>query len=196
MRTHRQTLFTLTCAALLLCSCSPSQSRPAKPSSPKERSPMPTTQSFTLTSPAFPNGGQIPRRYTCDDDDISPDLAWSGAPANSQSFALIADDPDAPAGVWTHWLIWNIPPKATVLPADTPKNPLLDNGARQGLNDFRRVGYGGPCPPPGKPHRYFFKLYALDTRLDLKAGANKAALEDALKPHILAHTQIMGTYKR
>ncbi len=155
-----------------------------------------TTQSLTLTSPAFPNAGQIPRRYTCDNDDISPDLAWSSAPANTQSFVLIVDDPDAPAGVWTHWLIWNIPPKATVLPSDTPKTPQLDNGARQGLNDFHRIGYGGPCPPPGKPHRYLFKLYALDALLDLKPGATKSLLEDALKPHILAQTQTMGTYKR
>ena len=152
--------------------------------------------SFTLTSTAFGNGGEIPRRYTCDAADLSPALTWSGTPAETQSLALIADDPDAPVGTWTHWLIWNIPAKATLLPEDTPKIELLDNGARQGRNDFQRIGYGGPCPPPGKAHRYFFKLYALDARLDLKPGAGKGELERAIKPHILAETQWMGTYKR
>lgn len=152
--------------------------------------------SFTLTSSAFASGAAIPRRYTCDADDVSPDLAWSGAPAATQSFALIADDPDAPMGTWTHWLIWNIPAKATLLPGDTPKIESLDNGARQGKNDFKRIGYGGPCPPPGKPHRYFFKLYALSARLELKPGASKADLEAAIKPHVLAEAQYMGTYGR
>jgi hypothetical protein len=99
-------------------------------------------------------------------------------------------------GTWTHWLIWNIPAKATLLPEDTPKMNLLDNGARQGGNDFKRIGYGGPCPPPGKPHRYFFKLYALDARLEVKAGAVRSELEPALQPHILAQAQWMGTYGR
>lgn len=166
------------------------------PSNSKEVSPMPTSQTFTLTSPALVAGAAIPRRFTCDADDRSPALAWSGAPAETQSLALIVDDPDAPAGTWTHWLLWNLPARATLLPEDTPKIELLDNGARQGLNDFKRIGYGGPCPPPGKPHRYFFKLYALGSRLDLKPGATKAALEAALQPHILAQTQLMATYGR
>ena len=151
---------------------------------------------LTLSSSAFSEGAAIPRRYTCDGDDISPSLSWSGAPAETQSLALIADDPDAPAGTWTHWLIWNIPAKATLLPEDVAKTELADNGARQGINDFRRVGYGGPCPPPGKPHRYFFKLYALDARLDLKPAATKAALESAIESHILAQAQYVGTYGR
>jgi Raf kinase inhibitor-like YbhB/YbcL family protein len=152
--------------------------------------------SFTLKSTAFPNGGVIPKKYTCDGADLSPALSWDDAPAGTQSLALIVDDPDAPMGTWTHWLIWNIPAKATLLPEDTPKMNLLDNGARQGGNDFKRIGYGGPCPPPGKPHRYFFKLYALDARLEVKAGAVRSELEPALQPHILAQAQWMGTYGR
>lgn len=152
--------------------------------------------SFTVKSTAFPNGGEIPKKYTCDDADLSPELTWDGVPAGTQSLALIADDPDAPMGTWTHWLIWNIPAKATRLPEDAPKVNLLDNGARQGGNDFKRVGYGGPCPPPGKPHRYYFKLYALDARLDVKAGAVRSELEPAMKPHILSQAQWMGTYGR
>ena len=152
--------------------------------------------SFAVISTAFPNGAEVPRRHTCDGADLSPAFAWHGAPDRTQSFALIADDPDAPGGTWTHWLLWNIPAKATLLPEDQPKIESLDNGARQGSNDFRRIGYGGPCPPPGKPHRYFFKFYALDARLDLKAGASRADLEHALKPHVLAQAQWIGTYGR
>jgi hypothetical protein len=152
--------------------------------------------SFALSSTAFPNGGEIPRRHTCDGTDLSPALAWQDVPAGTQSLALIADDPDAPAGTWTHWLLWNIPARATLLLEDAAKIELLDNGARQGINDFQRIGYGGPCPPPGKPHRYYFKLYALDARLDLKPGATKADLELAIKPHLLAEAQWMGTYQR
>jgi len=152
--------------------------------------------SFALSSTAFPNGGEIPRRHTCDGTDLSPALAWQDVPAGTQSLALIADDPDAPAGTWTHWLLWNIPARATLLLEDSAKIELLDNGARQGINDFQRIGYGGPCPPPGKPHRYYFKLYALDARLDLKPGATKADLELAIKPHLLAEAQWMGTYQR
>ena len=152
--------------------------------------------SFTLVSPAFPNGGPIAARYTCDGGDLSPALAWSEVPAAAQSLALIADDPDAPAGTWTHWLLWNIPARASLLAENAPKVELLDNGARQGVNDFQRIGYGGPCPPPGKPHRYFFRLFALDARLDLKPGATRHQLELAIKPHLLAETHWMGTYKR
>jgi Raf kinase inhibitor-like YbhB/YbcL family protein len=138
----------------------------------------------------------IPKKYTCDGADLSPALSWDEAPAGTQSLALIVDDPDAPMGTWTHWLIWNIPAKASLLPEDTPKVDLLDNGARQGGNDFKRIGYGGPCPPPGKPHRYFFKLYALDARLEVKAGAVRSGLESAMKLHVLSEAQWMGTYAR
>ncbi len=181
--------------ALRMCSRSRiAAPRPANPASyePQGGRPM----SFTLVSPAFPSGGPIAVRYTCDGADLSPALAWSEVPAAAQSLALIADDPDAPAGAWTHWLLWNIPARATFLAENAPKVELLDNGARQGVNDFRRIGYGGPCPPPGHPHRYFFRLFALDVRLDLKPGAARGELERAMAPHILAQTQWMGTYKR
>jgi Raf kinase inhibitor-like YbhB/YbcL family protein len=109
---------------------------------------------------------------------------------------LIADDPDAPVGTWTHWLIWNIPPQNSGLPKGVPKDETLDDGTRQGKNDFRCIGYGGPCPPPGKPHRYFFKVYALDATLDLRAGANRDELERAMKGHVLAQRELMGKYGR
>ena len=179
--------------ALRMCSRSRiAAPRPANHTTYKEGAAM----SFTLVSPAFPNGGPIAARYTCDGADLSPAFAWSEVPAAAQSLALIADDPDAPAGTWTHWLLWNIPARATFLAENAPKVEVLDNGARQGVNDFRRIGYGGPCPPPGHPHRYFFRLYALDVRLDLKPGATRGELERAMAPHILAQTQWMGTYKR
>ena len=179
--------------ALRMCSRSRiAAPRPANRTTYKEGAAM----SFTLVSPAFPNGEPIAARYTCDGADLSPALAWSEVPAASQSLALIADDPDAPAGTWTHWLLWNIPAHAMLLAENAPKVELLDNGARQGVNDFNRIGYGGPCPPPGKPHRYFFRLYALDARLDLKPGASRNQLELAMKPYLIANTQWMGTYKR
>ena len=152
--------------------------------------------SFALTTTAFAEGGGIPKKHTCDGTDVSPALDWKDAPGGTQSFALIADDPDAPVGTWTHWIIWNIPAKTTALPEGMAKVGESGDGARQGKNDFKRVGYGGPCPPPGKPHRYFFKLYALDAKLDVKAGASRNELEHAMKGHVLSETQLMGTYKR
>jgi len=154
------------------------------------------TMSFALKTTAFAAGGGIPKKHTCDGADVSPALSWNDAPAGTQSFALIADDPDAPVGTWTHWIIWNIPAKATALAEGVPKEGESVDGARQGKNDFKRVGYGGPCPPPGKPHRYFFKLYALGAKLDLKAEASKSELERAMKGHVLSQTELMGTYGR
>jgi Raf kinase inhibitor-like YbhB/YbcL family protein len=127
---------------------------------------------------------------------MSPPLAWTDAPEGRASFALIADDPDAPGRTWVHWVIFNIPPNVGGLSENTPTNDRLGDGSLQGANDFRRIGYGGPCPPPGSPHRYFFKLYALDTKLDLEAGATKAQLEAAMQGHILAEAQLMGTFRR
>jgi Raf kinase inhibitor-like YbhB/YbcL family protein len=152
--------------------------------------------SFALKSTAFSNGGEIPRMYTCDGADLSPELNWVDVPAGTHSLALIVDDPDAPVHTWTHWIIWNISAKATVLPEGLPQAEVLDNGARQGRNDFKRIGYGGPCPPPGKAHRYIFKLYALDARLDLKAGASKNDLESAMNRHVLSQTELVGMYRR
>jgi Raf kinase inhibitor-like YbhB/YbcL family protein len=151
---------------------------------------------FSLKTTAFSEAGSIPKTYTCDGADISPELKWSDAPAGTQSFALIADDPDAPVGTWTHWLLWNIPAGTVLLPEGLPKNETLSDGARQGRNDFKRIGYGGPCPPPGKPHRYFFKLYAVSNKLELKAGAGRNELERAMKGNVLAQAEMMGRYGR
>jgi Raf kinase inhibitor-like YbhB/YbcL family protein len=151
--------------------------------------------SFSLTTTAFPAGGDIPKKYTCDGSDMSPALTWAGAPAGTQSLALIADDPDAPVGTWTHWVLWNIPP-AGALPEGVAKVETLADGPRQGKNDFKRIGYGGPCPPPGKPHRYFFRLFALDARVGVKAGASRNELERSMKGHVLAQTELMGKYGR
>jgi Raf kinase inhibitor-like YbhB/YbcL family protein len=152
---------------------------------------------FTLITAAFRDGTGIPIKYTCDGVDVSPPLSWSGAPAGTRSFALIADDPDAPAGTWVHWVLYNLPADVSELPENIAKVESLDlGGARQGRNDFRRPGYGGPCPPPGPAHRYFFKLYALDAPLPLKAGAQKKDVEAAMEGHVLATAQLMGTYAR
>ena len=151
--------------------------------------------SFSVKTTAFAEGGSIPKKYTCDGPDVSPALEWSGAPAGTKSLALIADDPDAPVGTWTHWIAWNISPDRS-LPEGLQKAEALADGMQQGKNDFRRIGYGGPCPPAGKPHRYFFKLYALGTKLDLKPGASRSELESAMKGHLLGHAEVMGKYGR
>jgi Raf kinase inhibitor-like YbhB/YbcL family protein len=152
--------------------------------------------SFELRSAAFVSGGVIPKRHAGDGADLSPALNWIDVPAGTQSFTLIADDPDAPVGTWTHWIIWNIPAETCALPEGVEKVAESGDGARQGRNDFKRVGYGGPCPPPGKPHRYFFRLHALDTKLDLRAGADRRELERAIQWHVLQRAELMGTYGR
>jgi Raf kinase inhibitor-like YbhB/YbcL family protein len=150
---------------------------------------------FSLHTNAFTPGADIPKQYTCEGSDVSPALTWS-APQGVQSFALITDDPDAPVGTFTHWLIYDIPAESRGLPEGVPKSEQLPDGTRQGQNGFHKIGYNGPCPPPGKTHRYFFKLYALDTKLGLKPGASRQELESALKDHVLATAELMGTYKR
>ena len=152
--------------------------------------------SFTLTSSAFRDGATISKKYTCEGADGSPPLQWSAPPAGTQSYLIIADDPDAPVGTWVHWVIYNVPLHLRGLSEGVPAKEVVLDGALQGLNDFKRIGYGGPCPPPGKPHRYFFKLYALDKVLDLKARATKAHVSDACKGHILAEAQLMGLFGR
>ena len=151
---------------------------------------------LTLSSSAFKPGGEIPRQYTCEGADQSPALTWSGAPAGTKSFALIADDPDAPVGTWVHWVAYDLPGDATGLPQGVPAKETLAGNGRQGVNDFRKVGYGGPCPPPGKAHRYFFRLYALDAPTNLPARATKAEVLRAIEGHVLAQAELMGTYKR
>ncbi len=154
---------------------------------------------LTLTSGAFAQGGQIPLRYTCDGEDISPPLSWSGIPEQTQSLALIVDDPDAPDPkapqmTWVHWVLYNVPPGVTGIP-EGAGTEALGSGVESGLNDWKRSGYGGPCPPVGR-HRYFFKLYALDTRLHGLDMPGKARLEQAMQGHIVARAELVGTYER
>jgi Raf kinase inhibitor-like YbhB/YbcL family protein len=175
--------------ALWLAACAGSLSAPTVT---EEDVPM----SIQLTSSAFAEGAEIPVQYTCDGKNASPPLTWSDVPAGVKSFALIADDPDAPGGTWVHWVLYDLPPDATQLPEDTPATQMLSNGAKHGVNDFRKLGFGGPCPPKGTPHRYFFKLYALDAQLQMKPGATKQDVLRAMQGHILAEGQLMGTYKR
>jgi hypothetical protein len=151
---------------------------------------------FTLQSGDFANGAEIPKQFTCSGEDRSPELEWKGAPAGTRTFALIVDDPDAPVGTWVHWVIFNIPASAHGLHGGFEKKDQLADGTRQGQNDFRKIGYNGPCPPPGKPHRYFFKLYALNAELSLRPGATKGDLEQAMKGHILGQAEWMGRYQR
>jgi len=148
-----------------------------------------------ITSSAFENEGLIPPKYTCDGADISPPLQWEGVPEATKSIALISDDPDAPMGTWVHWVLFNLPADTKDLAENVPPDESLPNGARQGMSDFRRIGYGGPCPPSGT-HRYFFKIYALDTELDLAPGADKSDLLEAMEGHTLGQGQLIGKYKR
>ena len=149
---------------------------------------------FQITSTAFSNGASITKNYACDGPDVSPALTWTGAPAGTQSFALIADDPDAPAGTWVHWVLYNLPATAGALPEGATAADLPP-GTQEGINDFRQTGYGAPCPPIGR-HRYFFKIYALDAVLPDLRTPTKAALEKAMNGHVLAQTQLMGTYEK
>ena len=151
---------------------------------------------LTVSSSAFHEGAEIPARYTCEGQDISPPLNWSEPPAGTKSIALIVDDPDAPGGVFTHWVLFNLPSQTTELAEAMPAQAELPSGAQQGKTDFGRAGYGGPCPPPGRPHRYQFTVYALDQTLDLKAGASKGELLSAMSGHILAQGRLTGIYQR
>lgn len=157
-----------------------------------------TTQNqsgMTLTSSAFNNGGQIPTKYSCDGEKISPPLAWTNAPAGTRSFLLIVDDADAPRGTFAHWVIFNIPASVTSLPENVPTNPTLSNGATQGQNGAGRIGYTSPCPPSGT-HRYMFQLYALNTQLTLTPGATKQDVLNAMQGHIIAQATLTGLYGR
>ena len=149
-----------------------------------------------LTSADFRNGDRIPARHTCEAENRSPALAWTGVPVETRSFALVCDDPDAPRGTWVHWLLYHLSAEVVELGAGMPPRPELPSGARQGINDSGDVGYGGPCPPPGKPHRYFFRLHALDAVLNLPPGVNRADLDEAMAGHVLAVGTLMGTYER
>jgi len=148
-----------------------------------------------LRSSAFNDGDMIPQQYTCDGMDISPPLAWDDPPATTKSLALICDDPDAPMGTWVHWVLYDIPSDLRELTESQQTQKQLDNGAKQGTNDFRAIGYGGPCPPGGT-HRYYFKLYALDTELNLDSGKTKSELLAAMEGHVIAEGRLMGKYQR
>jgi len=150
---------------------------------------------FELTSIAFAHGQPIPARYTCDGEDISPPLQWGDPPGDTQSLALIVNDPDAPVGTWVHWVLFNLPAEARTLHEDVAPDAERPDGSRHGQNSWRRLGYGGPCPPSGT-HRYFFELYALDTTLGLSPNATKKQVLGAMEGHILAQTELVGTYSK
>jgi Raf kinase inhibitor-like YbhB/YbcL family protein len=159
------------------------------------RTPEAKNSLIKVTSSAFQEGGMIPKKYTCDGANASPPLAWNNAPDGTKSFALIADDPDAPGQTWVHWVAFNLPASARELPENVPSEVSITASGRQGTTDFRKVGYGGPCPPSGA-HRYYFKLYALDTELALDSSATKDQLLKAMEGHVLAEGQLMGKYQR
>jgi len=155
-----------------------------------------TVMGFELRSSAFAPSGTIPREHTCDGADLSPPLTWSGVPEGTSAFAIICDDPDAPGGTWVHWVVYDLPGGMTGLPEGVPPAETVQEGGFQGINDFGRFGYGGPCPPPGRPHRYFFRLYALDGKLGISSGARKKDVIRAMKNHILGQAELMGKYAR
>ena len=154
-------------------------------------------QTMNLSSTSFQDGSQIPAKFTCSGAGISPQLAWTAPPAKTASLALIVTDPDAPRGTWVHWVLYNLPAAGTrALPEGLPALDQLPDGALQGRNDFGKIGYGGPCPPPGSPHHYVFTLYALDAKLNLPVGATRARIEAAMQGHILAIGRLVGMFQR
>ena len=152
--------------------------------------------SLTIHSSAFQQDSAIPQRFTCQGDNISPAFQWSGAPSGTQSFALVCEDPDAPHGTFYHWVMYNIPATEHGLAENIEKRDRLANGTRQGVNSFQQMGYGGPCPPPGNPHRYYFKLFALDTQINIPGEATRDELMSAIQGHVLAEGETMGTYQK
>jgi Raf kinase inhibitor-like YbhB/YbcL family protein len=188
MSVSRERLLWLAAAALLmLAACGPkSPAGDAKPG----------PGGLTITSTAFAGGEPIPAKYTGDGDDVSPTIEWKGVPAAAKGLALICDDPDAPGGTFVHWLVYGIPAKVTGLPEGVPRDETLKSGAAQGTNDFGRLGYIGPSPPSGPVHHYHFRLYALDAPIGLKPGATRGDLDAAMKGHIIATGELVGTYRR
>lgn len=148
-----------------------------------------------ITSPAFAAGEMIPSRYTCDAENVSPPLEWTGVPPGAETLALIVDDPDAPMGTWVHWVVFDLPGVTTGLPEGVPAQPAIKGGGVQGVTSFRTVGYGGPCPPSGT-HRYYFRLYALDASLSLGSDASAGEVQKAMEGHVLAEATLMGRYRR
>jgi Raf kinase inhibitor-like YbhB/YbcL family protein len=190
----------LSCALLLFCSCSARNRNPVgenrnSPEVVNANEPPGEKMDMKLTSTAFQDGGMIPAKYSCDGANVSPPLDWSGAPQTTKSFALICDDPDAPGKAWVHWIVFDLPASRTSLPENVPPQETIAGGGKQGMNDFKKIGYGGPCPPSGT-HRYFFKIYALDAELKLDSRTTKDQLSQAMKDHVLAQGELMGRYKR
>jgi Raf kinase inhibitor-like YbhB/YbcL family protein len=179
-------------AVVLFISC---QNKNNEKTVPETKNQSESVMEMKITSSAFEEGGMIPSKYSCDSENVSPPLSWSDAPTGIKTFAVICDDPDAPGGTWVHWVIYNIPAGASGLPEAVPVKKEMDNGAVQGLNDFRKTGYGGPCPPSGT-HRYYFKIYALDAKLNPAGDVTKDILLDAMKEHILAQGELTGKYSR
>lgn len=186
---------TLCAVVLLLLLVAPAVSCGGSPSH-RDTAGDPSPKGFAIMSAAFHQGSFIPTRFTCLGEDVSPELAWTDPPAGTRSLALIVEDPDAPGGVWTHWVAFNMPAQARAMPENEPKQGRMPGGGLQGRNSFGRIGYGGPCPPPGPAHHYFFRLYALDSMLSLNPGARKSDVLAAMKGHILGETQLMGLFKR
>ena len=185
----KKMLFILLVLPIILTGCKEEKSQDCTQRQGDEK------MTLTVTSPAFAERSMIPSKYTCDGRNISPPLKWDNVPSGTKTFALISDDPDAPVGVWVHWVMWNIPADTKELAENLPTEKNLPNGSQQGITDFQRHGYGGPCPPSGT-HRYYFKVYALDTELDLPNTSTKKDLLKAIHGHILAQGQLMGKYKK
>jgi len=180
-------------AGVVLAAACNAQGEPA--STAKRKAGGGKAMAIKVVSTAFEEGKMIPKMYTCDGPNVSPPLSWTGVPKGAKSLALICDDPDAPSKTWVHWVIFNIPPDTLGLPEHVPPDSTLPSGAQNGISDFGKFGYGGPCPPSGT-HRYFFRLYTLDTVLNLSGRVTKKDLLAAMEKHILAEGQLMGRYKR
>lgn len=191
MRRRSLAAVVLLSLAVMACATRPQTTE----QSPIANTPKEDKLEIKLTSAAFKEGGPIPRPYTCDGVNVSPPLEWSGVPKTAKTLAIVCDDTDAPGGTWVHWVLYNLPADNIGLVENLPATEKLAAGGFQGKNDFEKVGYGGPCPPSGT-HRYFFKIYALDSELPLKAGATKAELLKAIESHIVLQGQLMGTYRR
>ena len=190
----REFIYLILCCFVILSlvvSCSATETRDESSATDED-----AVMTIVLSSTAFKEGDRIPVKYTCDGQDISPALVWDEPPQQTEAFVLMVDDPDAPGGVFTHWMIFNIPANTHQFGEGVPIQEQLESGALQGKNDFGKIGYRGPCPPSGSSHRYRFTIYALDQRLNLKAGASKKQVIDAMQGHILAQGQLTGTYQR
>ena len=188
-----RTMWILPVALALVCSCR-SDNAPSA-SGVQADNMIQAKAALKVTSTAFKDGGMIPKQYSCDSTGMSPPLSWSGAPVGTKSFALIVDDPDAPVGTYIHWVVWNIPANAKGIAENAPNAATMPAGSVQGVNSAKKIGWVPPCPPSGT-HRYYFKLYALDTKLKLPASTDKQGLLKAMKGHVLAEGQIMGRYER